>query len=146
VYGRDLRRRYGGRRYTCRDLLDEASSQAKVAVLGRDYASAETARRDVSDSLGGPGKEKQTGRDDLQALNNPLGCINGKNKRGEKLARKTSPLKYRILRFGMSYRILAFWDGRTEVTGNAANDLYDVVDLLAQKKPRIGEQLKEKFL
>ena len=132
----------------CRDLLGEASAHAKVAVLERDppYSSAEKARRDVSDSLGGPGKEKQTERDDLQDLNNPLGCINGKNKRGEELTRKTSPLKFRILRFGTSYRILAFWDGRTEMTGNTDSDLYGVVDLLAQNKPRIGEQLKKKFL
>ncbi len=131
----------------CRDLLREASAQAKVAVLERDtpYSSAELARRAVSDSLGGPGENKKSERDDLQDLNNPLGCIKGKSRIGEELTRKTSPLKYRILRFGNQFRILAFWDGRTDVTGNTNNDLYNVIDLLAQRKPEIGAQLKKAF-
>lgn len=119
----------------CRNLLDETSAQAKVAVLGKEYASAEAARRDVSDSLGG--RDHHDEQNDLAELHDPLGKVFG--------GRKTSPLKYRIVRFGDKYRILAFWDGRTEVTGNTKNDLYGVVDLLAQRKPRIGEQLKEKF-
>jgi len=120
----------------CRDLLDESEAEAKVAVLAKEYDSAEIARRDISDSLGG--RDDRTGQDDLKRLHDPLGRVfNG---------RKTSPLKYRIVRLGGKFRILAFWDGRTEVTGNTDNDFYDVVDLLAHRKPRIGEQLKEKFL
>jgi len=120
----------------CRDLLDESEAEAKVAVLAKEYDSAEIARRDISDSLGG--RDDRTGQDDLKRLHDPLGRVfNG---------RKTSPLKYRIVRLGGKFRILAFWDGRTEVTGNSDDDFYDVVDLLAHRKPRIGEQLKEKFL
>lgn len=119
----------------CRDLLDEVSAQAKVAVLERDYPSAERARVDVSDSLGG--RNDRDGQNDLARLHDPLGRVFG--------GRKTSPLKYRILRFGDRYRILAFWDGRTEVTGNTNRDLYGVLDLLAQRKPEIGAQLKNAF-
>ena len=123
----------------CRDLLDESNANAKVAVLGRDYTSAETARRDVSDSLGG--RDDRKGQDDLAALNDPLGFINGRDGR----KRKTSPLKYRIVRFDGKFRVLAFWDGRSEVTGNSDDDFRGVVDLLNEHPrihDRIGAQLK----
>lgn len=120
----------------CRDLLDESNAKVKVAVLAKGYDLAENARRDVSDSLGG--RDDRTGQDDLRRLHDPLGRVFG--------GRKTSPLKYRIVRLGGEFRILAFWDGRTEVTGNSDDDLYDVIDLLARRKPRIGEQLRSKFL
>lgn len=123
----------------CRDLLDESNAKAKVAVLGRDYTSAETARRDVSDSLGG--RDDRKGQDDLAALNDPLGFINGRDGR----KRKTSPLKYRIVRFDGKFRVLAFWDGRSEVTGNSDDDFRGVVDLLNEHPrihDRIGAQLK----
>ena len=127
---------------TCRDLLDESDAKAKVAVLDRDYSSAEIARRDVSDSLGG--REDQEGKDSLAKINDPLGFINGRAGR----KRKTSPLKYRIVRFDGKFRILAFWDGREEVTGNSDDDFYDVVDLLdghTRIHDRIGAQLKKAF-
>ena len=44
--------------------------------------------------------------------------------------------------------ILAFWDGREEVTGNSDDDFYDVVDLLnghPRIHDRIGAQLKKAF-
>lgn len=120
----------------CRDLLDESDVNCKVAVLDRDYSKAEVARRDVSDSLGG--KNDQQGQDDLARMHDPLGKVNG--------GRKTSPLKYRIVRFADKFRILAFWDGRKEVTGNSDDDFYDVVDLLDRcKHDRIGSQLKAAF-
>jgi hypothetical protein len=120
----------------CRDLLDESSANCNVAVLGRDYSKAEVARRDVSDSLGG--RDDQQGRNDLARMHNPLGKVFG--------GRKTSPLKYRIVRFADKFRILAFWDGRKEVTENSIEDFYGVVDLLDKRKhDRIGSQLKEAF-
>ena len=120
----------------CRDLLDEVNARAKVAVLGKDYTSSETARRDVSDSLGG--REDRDGQNDLARIHYPLGKVFG--------GRKTSPLKYRILRFKNVFRILAFWDGRDEVTGNSDNDFYDLVSLLNnRKRERVGEQLKKAF-
>lgn len=120
----------------CRDLLDESKAKAKVAVLAKGYDSAEIARRDVSDSLGG--RDDRAGQDDLKRLHDPLGRVFG--------GRKTSPLKYRIVRLGGKFHILAFWDGRTEVTGNTDSDFYDVVDMLDERKhERIGAQLKEAF-
>ena len=120
----------------CRNLLDDASARAKVAVLDRDYGSADNARADVSDSLGG--RNDRGGQDDLARLHDPLGRVFG--------GRKTSPLKYRILRFGSTFRVLAFWDGRQEVTGNTKHDFYDVIDLLYERKrEKIGEQLKKAF-
>lgn len=122
---------------SCRNLLEESNAAAKVAVLEKGYSSAETARRDVSDSLGGE-KDDRMGKDDLRSLHDPLGRVFG--------GRKTSPLKYRIIRLGDRFRILAFWDGRTAVTGNTDDDLYGLVDLLDKRKhERIGAQLKAAF-
>ncbi|MBR4171321.1 MAG: hypothetical protein IKR48_06685 [Kiritimatiellae bacterium] len=124
---------------TCRNLLHESKAKAKVAVLNHEYNSAEDARCDISDSLGGRGD--RFGQSDLARLHDPLGFINGRGDR----KRKTSPLKYRIVRVENKYRIVAFWDGRSEVTNNSDNDLYNIVDLLAKRKPKIGEQLKNAF-
>ena len=120
----------------CRNLLEDSEADAKVAILERDYMSADVARRDISDSLGG--RDDRAGQDDLSRLHNPLGKVFGD--------RKTSPLKYRLVRFGEVFRILAFWDGRSDVTGNSDSDFYDVVDLLDKRKyGRIGGQLKNAF-
>ena len=120
----------------CRNLLDETKAEYKVAVLDREYSSSEIARRDVSDSLGG--RDDQQGQNDLARMHNPLGKVFG--------GRKTSPLKYRIVRFADKFRILAFWDGRKEVTGNSIDDFYGIVDLFDKRKhDRIGSQLKEAF-
>lgn len=120
----------------CRGLLDDYQASAKVAVLSTDYDAAEKARRVVSDSLGGrsapPGETN-----DLARLHDPLGKIMG--------GRKTSPLRYRIVKFASGYRILAFWDGRRAVTGNSIDDFYGIVDLLAERKPELGRQLKAAF-
>lgn len=120
----------------CRNLLEETNAEYKVAVLDREYSSSEIARRDVSDSLGG--KDDRQGQSDLARMHNPLGKVFS--------GRKTSPLKYRIVRFADKFRILAFWDGRKEVTENSIEDFYGVVDLLDKRKhDRIGSQLKEAF-
>lgn len=117
----------------CREVLNDAAS--RVAVLGTPYSTAEEARKTVSDSLGGPVGDN--GQNDLRDLNEPLGCIRPR--------RKTSPLKYRIVPFGNTFRILAFWDGRRAVTGNSIDDFYGIVDLLAERKPELGRQLKAAF-
>lgn len=108
----------------CLEILGKCAS--KVAVLGKVYNDSEIARRDVSDSLS------------IEEYNYPLGKVKG--------GRKTSPLRYRIVKFDKSYQILAFWDGRKEVTGNSEADFRGVVELLKQRKPeRIGKQLAEAF-
>ena len=120
----------------CRNLLDEcdASKNVKVAVLDVSYSTSEEARRIVSDSLGGP---ERNGQYDLRDLHDPLGRIFG--------GRKTSPLKYRIVKLESGFHILALWDNRSSVTGNRESDFYGVIDLLERKKPRLGEQLKKAF-
>ena len=119
----------------CRNLLDDSNAfeNVKVAVLGKGYKEAEAARKAVSDSLGGP---ERNGQDDLGRLHNPLGGIS---------PRKTSPLKYRIVQLKTGFHILALWDNRQKVTGNMEDDFYGVIDLLAEKKPELGRQLREAF-
>lgn len=119
----------------CRNLLDEFSVKAKVAVLSKPYETAERARKTVSDSLGG--KDRNGEQDELEPLRYPLGRVSG--------GRKTSPLRYRIVRLKTGYHVVAFWDNRSTVTGNTVNDFYGVVDLLARKKPELGKQLQEAF-
>lgn len=119
----------------CRNLLDEFSARAKVAVLERPYETAERARQTVSDSLGG--RDRREEQDDFKRLKDPLGRVHG--------GRKTSPLRYRIVRLNDGYHIVAFWDDRSEVTGNSVDDLYGVIRLLVQKKPALGKQLQEAF-
>lgn len=119
----------------CRNLLEDFSVQAKVAVLEKPYERAEEARKVVSDSLGG--RDDWSGKDDLKKLHDPLGFIGG--------GRKTSPLKYRIVRLKKGFHILALWDNRRSVTGNTEDDFYGIIDLLEQKKPKLGSQLKRAF-
>ena len=123
----------------CRKLLDSRKAPMRVAVLGKDFDDAEKARNIVSNSLGGNGGGR--GPDSLVGLHDPLGRI--------KPERKTSPLKYRIVRFGNFYRILATWDDREKVTGNRASDLRGVIDALADHKPepkKIGVLLRQSSL
>lgn len=108
----------------CLEILGNTTS--KVAVLGKVYNDSEIARRDVSDSLS------------IEEYNYPLGKVRG--------GRKTSPLRYRIVQFEKNYQIVAFWDGRTAVTGNSDEHFYGAVRLLKQGKgDRIGSQLAEVF-
>lgn len=119
----------------CTEVIGAAP--VRFGVLEKEYSKEkiEKARRLVSDSLGGHGVSE--GKDDLMHLHQPLGCI--------KPTRKTSPLKYRIVACGESYRILAVWDGREEVTGNTSSDLDSVIDLLVEKKPDLGFLLRAAF-
>lgn len=119
----------------CRTLLADFNAHAKTAVLPEEYRDAESARRIISDSLGG--RNDPRGKNDLKRLHDPLGKVfNG---------RKTSPLKYRIVQFGTTFRILAFWDGRSFVTGNSDEDFRGLVQLLKTQKPAIGEPLHRAF-
>lgn len=106
-------------------------SRLRFALLGMVYTSAEDARRVVSDTLGGRGDRQ--GQKDLERLNYPLGRIFRE--------RKTSPLRFRVIGIDGRYSIGAVWDGRREVTGNLPEHLRDVIKLLAQRKPELGNQL-----
>ena len=118
----------------CNALLN--GSRLRFALLHKVYPSAEGARRLVSDTLGGRADPK--GQDELRRLNDPLGHISG--------GRKTSPLRFRIVRLGDVYRIAVIWDGREEVTGNSIEDLRAVIELLEQRKPELGKQLVESMI
>ena len=117
---------YEGR---CQHLLRGAP--LRFALLGQNYPAAEQARRVVSDTLGG--RDDHHGQDDLAQLNHPLGKVFG--------GRKTSPLRFRIVGLGNTFRIAAMWDARMEVTGNRPSDLAGIIRLLNQRKPALGAQL-----
>lgn len=106
-------------------------SGLRFALLHKTYNNAENARRTVSDTLGG--REDRAGQDGLAAINHPLGRAFG--------GRKTSPLKFRIVSFGKEFRIAALWDNRQNVTGNLPADLQGIINLLAERKPDLGQQL-----
>lgn len=108
---------------------------AKAALLGAEYKSAEEARRDVSDTIGG--RDDREGDSDLARVRHPLGRVFG--------GRKTSPLRFRIVQINGICRIAAVWDGRSAVTGNRDSDLSGAIDLLKRRGKPIGEQLAAKF-
>lgn len=101
-------------------------TQLTARISNSSYRDAESARRVITDTLGG-----------LDELRNPLGCIKPK--------RKTSPLRFRIVKLNGAFHIVAVWDGRSEVTGNQENDFYSAIDILLEKHKRIGNILDECF-
>ena len=113
----------------CAQLLQHAP--LRFSLLSQSYASAEQARRVISDTLGG--RDDRQGQNDLAGLNDPLGKIFG--------GRKTSPLRFRIVGIGTTFLIAAVWDARMAVTGNRPGDLAGIISLLKQRKPALGEQL-----
>lgn len=126
---------FNGYELRCIELTHGAP--LRFALLAQVYPAAEQARRVVSDTLGG--RDDHFGQNDLSRLNDPLGKIG----RGE---RKTSPLRFRIVEFGGTYRIAAVWDARIAVTGNRPSDLSGIIQLLQQRKPALGEQLQASAL
>lgn len=118
----------------CQQLVKGTS--IRFALLSKAYSNSEAARLVVSDTLGG--HNDQRGRGDLARLNDPLGKIFG--------GRKTSPLRFRIVRIGNQHRITALWDGRRNVTGNHPSDLAGIIKLLAERKPALGQQLEHSSL
>jgi hypothetical protein len=102
----------------------------RAALLNQNHPTAEAARRDITDTLGGEGI--------LQHSNYPLGKVfNG---------RKTSPLRFRVVQFAPAhFQIAAIWDGRQRVTGNTFDDFRAAIRLLATANKRIGAQLADTF-
>lgn len=117
--------------HACREVIDDAPVRFGIFKDAYGLDKAERARRLVSDSLGG--RDDSAGSNDLQLLHDPLGKI--------RPCRKTSPLKYRIVRCGEGYHILATWDAREQVTGNSTDDFEGVVVLLKKRKPQLGDGL-----
>jgi len=102
-------------------------SALRAALLEKDFPTAESARRDIADTLAD------------RAFGNaaPLG------KAMPSRERKTSPLRFRVVRFeSRSFRILAVWDGRQTVTGNTMRDLANAIETLATANKPIGRLLR----
>jgi len=118
----------------CQALL--ARAPTRFALLGQEYSSAEAARRDCSDTIGG--RDDRGGQDDLADIRDPLGRIRPQ--------RKTSPLRFRIVGLEGRYRIAALWDARIEVTYNSDSDLHRAIQLLVAKGKPIGHQLASSAL
>jgi hypothetical protein len=118
-------------------------SLLRFALLGEIYENADAARRIVSDTLGGP--DQSGDFDDLRDLHWPLGDVASKRQQQDdstRKDRKTSPLRFRIVKIQNQYRIAALWDARDQVTqNNTQTDLSGVIRLLAEKKPVLGQQL-----
>lgn len=113
-------------------------TRLKAALLAEQFNSAEEARKIVSDTLGG--RNDQHGDQSLRNIRYPLGGI-GRDIGG----RKTSPLRFRIVKIGNQFHIAAVWDDRENVTHNRPDDLQGIVQLLAQRKPKLGKLLVAAF-
>jgi hypothetical protein len=118
-------------------------SLLRFALLEEVYASSDAARHVISDTLGGPGQLDDLG--DLRNLHWPLGDVASKRQQREdstRKDRKTSPLRFRIVKIGDQFRIAAMWDARDQVThNNTRTDLPGIIRLLEKKKPALGQQL-----
>jgi hypothetical protein len=125
----------------CRQLLQGAP--VRFALLEHVYTIAERARHDISDTLGGPTQTEDWS--DLRALHWPLGDVASKPQQQQdstRKERKTSPLRFRIVKAGGQFRIAALWDSRDQVThNNTQTDLPGIIRLLKHKKPALGQQL-----
>jgi hypothetical protein len=113
------------------ELLEKAP--LKVHITSEHFATAEEARRIVSDTIGG--SEDQAGEDSLSQIKHPLGRVWG--------GRKTSPLRFRVIPIANCFHIAAVWDDRTMVTGNQTSDLARAVHLLQVKGKKLGTLLQK---
>ncbi len=119
-------------RIRCGHLLKGAP--LKFYLIDDPFDDAEALRRIASDTIGG--RDDYQGEDSLSRIYHPLGGI-GKAVDG----RKTSPLRFRILKIGKAFHIAAIWDNRTSVTGNREDHLKRAAELLADKGKEIGRLL-----
>ena len=124
----------------CHALIGTAPLRA--VLLGREYSSAEAARHDCSDTVGGDAHPRDW--PSLHDCSWPLGNVRTGRQKGQfpdAPKRKTSPLRFRIVSMGGAHRILALWDARTSVTHNSEADLHSAIQMLVAKKKEIGRQL-----
>lgn len=115
----------------CSAVFDKAP--LRFFLIPKEFDTSEEARTIVSDTIGGRSERQEI--DDLARLNHPLGHISK--------GRKTSPLRFRILRMRGKFFIAAVWDDRNRVTGNRPGDFEELVQLLANHPKKIGEYLKD---
>ena len=108
-------------------------SQLRTALLGDVFSSAEAARYEITNTLDHAA---------FQNDNFPLGIVRQRDNPRQWPSRKTSPLRFRVVKFGGSdFRILAIWDGRQTVTGNTESDLRNAINTLNQNGKPIGRLL-----
>ena len=131
----------------CQTLLNGVPT-LKFALLKTEYTSAEKARVDISDTLGGMNKNTRLleDQDELSVLSYPLGNVYQRGQPETAPKRKTSPLRFRIVKCGNDYRIAAVWDNRREVTGNTERDLQGIIRLLREKDKALGILLENSNL
>ncbi|MGV3771291.1 MAG: type III-B CRISPR module RAMP protein Cmr1 [Verrucomicrobiales bacterium] len=124
----------------CRSLLKNAG--IRFGLLDQTYSDSNTPLRLAADTIGGPrGANDWPG---LDRLNWPLGNVGTRDQPSQfprAPKRKTSLLRFRLVRIGNLYRLAALWDARENVTGNRLQDLKGLIALLAQRKPELGDQL-----
>jgi len=115
-------------------MIDQLPTQKQfgAAVLGETYSNAESARKVITNTIGG--QDRANHPIDLRQINYPLGTIKPK--------RKTSPLRMTIRKFENEFRIIATWDQRQEVTGNTIDHLRQATQGLESKNKPIGPLLK----
>lgn len=121
--------------YRARCAMVLQAAPLECHLIDQAFNSAEEARRIVSDTIGG--REDKQGASELASIRYPLGRVFGE--------RKTSPLRFRIVRLGTQFHIVAVWDGRSAVTGNKTGDLGAAIELLRTKSKKIGSLLAGAF-
>lgn len=125
-----------------RRLQKNVSSKCGFKVLmwpGEAFEDEESARKVITDTIGGPADTHQDGSS-LAQIRFPLGVVGNKHKLHVP-RRKTSPLKLRVYRFTDGYRIVGIRDTRQEVTGNTERDFTKVRELLKHAGKKIHQIL-----
>ena len=111
-----------------------AGTELRAVLLNESYQNAEAARKDITDTISHKG---------LSFERFPLGAVRqGKNDPSDAPHRKTSPLRFRVVKFADGrFRIAAVWDGRKNVTDNTLDDLRVAIRKLVEAGKKIGVQL-----
>lgn len=120
-------------RANLRKITDNTELIAELSHTS--YKNAEAARKVITDTLS------------YKAFSEhkfPLGAVRQwKNDSLNVPSRKTSPLRFRIVKLGDKFYIAAIWDGRENVTGNNNDNFENAIDILKEKP--IGKILDECF-
>ncbi len=140
-----LRATRGGGCFNCEELhqklgpninirIDELSNNSRIttAILPRIYTQAEEARKIITDTLSHAAFQSQC---------YPLGLVKQRDDPKNLPPRKTSPLRLRIIEQQKSFRIVAIWDKRIDVTGNSNANLNSAITILQHSRKPIGEEL-----
>jgi hypothetical protein len=133
---------------TYQQRLDEITRGTKIraAVLGNTgEQDSNNLRRIASDTIGG--HQQRDEKQSLDRIAYPLGGINLKIG-GQKIQRKTSPLRFTIRKFTDGYRLIAVWDGSvygpfgvgTQLVAALKNKGKTIGSLLEPALPRLMAQ------